>query len=63
MLKDLWIQITWDGDKNSSVSVPFGMFFGTFPDFYQIEPCKLELYLKNFIQIGICHSQMELILK
>ena len=34
MLEDLWIQMTWDGDKTPSVSVPFGMFFGTFPDFY-----------------------------
>ena len=34
MLEDLWIQITWDKDSKPSVYAPFGMFFGSYPDFY-----------------------------
>jgi hypothetical protein len=34
MIKNLWIQITWDDDPEPSVMAPLGMFFGTFPDIY-----------------------------
>lgn len=34
ILENLWIQIIWDEDSKPAVSAPFGMFFGSYPDFY-----------------------------
>lgn len=34
LLKNLWIEITWDDDNKPSVKAPIGLFFGTYPDVY-----------------------------
>lgn len=42
-LKDLWLSITWDYDKEPSVLVPLGMFFGTSPGSYPYRSLPLGL--------------------
>ena len=34
MLQNLWLEIIWDNEDKPAVSVPLGMFFGTYPDLY-----------------------------
>jgi hypothetical protein len=43
MLKDLWLSITWDSDKEPSVMAPLGMFFGTSPGSYPYRSLPLGL--------------------
>ena len=47
-LKDIWLSITRDDDKNPAVLAPIGMFFGTYPEIYPYRALPLGVFCNSF---------------